>query len=438
MKKKVVRKSQRELTNILRLLTGPWACTGSFLDEMQRIYLERTSGISLSSEEMERFAAANSNGDGSAEEANYQVVNGVAIIDIIGPISQYMSWFTYYCGGVSTDWLMADIKQALADPNVSAIVLRNNSPGGAVHGTPDVANLIYSSRGVKQIYSFCEGMMCSADYWIGSAASKVFLSGPTNEVGSIGVIAKHVDRSQADKTAGLNVKVLTAGQYKGVGHPHGPLSADHEGILQAELDTLYTTFVDGVALYRGTDAATVINTMAEGRVFIGQQAIDAGLADGIMTLDELITMAARQGVMQMAVTAMGGRNSAESNKKEKVMTREEFEANHAALFAEVLAEGRSAGAAEAATAERARIAAVFSVPAVGHQDLIKAALTEGTTAEQLSLQILQAEKSQRDAHREGAEKGANKAVQDVEAPAAGTEESRALIAAAVQGGSVAA
>jgi signal peptide peptidase SppA len=404
---------------------------------MQRIYLERTSGIGLSMEDMERFSASAGGDSGASEEANYQVVNGVAILDIIGPISQYMSWFTYICGGCSTDWLAYDFKQALADPNVSSIILRTNSPGGAVHGTPDVANLIYNSRDIKPVYAFCEGMMCSAAWWIGSAASQVYLSGPTNEVGSIGVIAKHVDRSQADKAAGLDVKVMTAGKYKGVGHPHGPLSAEHENILQAELDTLYTTFIDATAQYRGVDAQAVIDTMGEGRIFIGQQAIDVGLADGMMSLDDLIQLAAEKGAMNLAVTtAMGGRASAESHTEERTMTREEFQANHAALFAEITSEARQAGATEAVTGERARLAAVLEVPAPGHQALVFAALVDGTTAEQLSLQILQAEKSQRDAHLKNTQEGKNAAVPETEAPDKGTEENRALIAAAVNGGSV--
>lgn len=432
--KKTTRKTQRELTNILRLLNGPWACTKSFLDEMQRIYLERTSGVGLSTEEMERFAASGSSSDTGSEETNYQVVDGVAVIDIIGPISQYMSWFTYICGGAATDWLMADYRQALADPNVSAIVLRVNSPGGAVHGTPDLANFILANRDAKPVYAFCEGMMCSAAYWIGSAASQVYLSGPTNEVGSIGVIAKHVDRSQADKNAGLNVSVLTAGRYKGVGHPHAPLSTEHQDILQAELDTLYTAFIDAVAQNRGIEAQAVINDMAEGRVFIGQQAINAGLADGMMTLDDVISMASQKGMMHMAVTAMGGRASAENNTEVKDMEREEFQANHAAIFAEILEEGRQAGATEAVTAERARMAAVLAVPAAGHADLVKAALTEGHTAEQLAHNILTAEQVQREAHLK-ASADSSKIVPAAEAPEKGTEEARAIIAAAVKGGS---
>ncbi len=119
------------------------------------------------------------------------------------------------------------------------------------------------------------------------------------------------------------------------------------------------------------------------------------------------------------------------------MDRATLQNEHAALFAEVLAEGRAAGAAEAVAEERARIAGVLAVPAVGHGSLVSAALTDGSTAEQLSLRILQAEQTQRDKHLEASAAGANKPVQASEAPAEGTEEARALIGAAVAAGSVA-
>jgi hypothetical protein len=118
------------------------------------------------------------------------------------------------------------------------------------------------------------------------------------------------------------------------------------------------------------------------------------------------------------------------------MTREELQTNHAPLFAEILEEGRQAGAAAALAEERTRVAAVLAVPAVGHSALVQTALTDGTTAERLSLRILQAEQTQRSQHLEDSA-AESRTVPGSEAAAAGTNETRALIAAAVTGGSVA-
>jgi len=122
------------------------------------------------------------------------------------------------------------------------------------------------------------------------------------------------------------------------------------------------------------------------------------------------------------------------------MTREELKTDHAALFAEILEEGKAAGRAEASgetlTAERARIAAILDVPAAGHGALVKTALIEGQSAEALSLTILKAEQTQRNKHLEDSASNANKPVPVADAPDAETETARALVAAAIQGGSI--
>ena len=126
----------------------------------------------------------------------------------------------------------------------------------------------------------------SAAYWIASAADKVIL-GESSFVGSIGVITAHVDYSKLDERMGVKVTIIKAGKYKAAGSPDSPLSKDDKDYIQSHIDYLYTLFVNGVARNRDMKAEQIINT--EARVFIGQQAIDAGLADEIGTLGTAVS-----------------------------------------------------------------------------------------------------------------------------------------------------
>jgi capsid assembly protease len=178
---------------------------------------------------------------------------------------------------------------ALGDPSVRAIVLAVHSPGGAVDGTQELARQVYAALRSKPIVAYAEGLMASAAYWIGAAADQVFLSSDTTELGSIGVVATHVDISKAEDARGIKTTEIVAGQYKRVASMYRPLSPLGRTTLQEQVDHVYAVFVEDVATFRRTTPDTVLRTMADGRIFLGRHAIAAGLADGKTTLDALVT-----------------------------------------------------------------------------------------------------------------------------------------------------
>lgn len=268
---------------LLDILTSPWAIIPAKLNEIQEIYFTHLRGEKIDIRGIEaRIGRKLEN-----EEQGYENIQGIGVIPVNGVIAKRMNLFSEISGGVSTQLVARDFKEAMNDRKVKAVLLDIDSPGGMVDGTQDLANLIYQSRGKKPIAAFTDGMMASAAYWIGSAADEIFISGDTTQVGSIGVVASHVDVSKAEEKAGMKTTEIVAGKYKRIASRYAPLSEEGKATLQEMVDYLYRVFIEDVAKHRGVTEEDALK-MADGKVFIGKQAKEIGLVDGIMNFDDLI------------------------------------------------------------------------------------------------------------------------------------------------------
>jgi signal peptide peptidase SppA len=219
---------------------------------------------------------------------NYSVQGDVGIIAIKGSLTNRDVWYNRYLGVTS----YADIRKALmyaASSDVKAIVLDIDSGGGAVSGVADAGNLIkLIDQSVKPIYSFTDGAMCSAAYWLGCSAREVYSSN-VSTVGSIGVIATHMEYSKALKEAGVGVTIVRAGEYKALANSLEPLSDKAKTQLQNQLNLAYQVFIEHVADCRKTTVNLCDANMAQGREFFGKEALAAGLVDGIETFDSMMS-----------------------------------------------------------------------------------------------------------------------------------------------------
>jgi signal peptide peptidase SppA len=220
---------------------------------------------------------------------NYSVQGDVGIIAIKGSLTNRDVWYNRYLGVTS----YADIRKALmyaASSDVKAIVLDIDSGGGAVSGVADAGNLIkLIDQSVKPVYSFTDGAMCSAAYWLGCSAREVYSSN-VSTVGSIGVIATHMEYSKALKDAGIGVTVVRAGEYKALANSVEPLSDKAKTQLQNQLNAAYSVFLEHVADCRNTTVNLCDANMAQGREFFGKEALAAGLVDGIETFDSTMNL----------------------------------------------------------------------------------------------------------------------------------------------------
>jgi len=395
------------MSKLIDIMNSPWAMTPTMLYEVRGIYETHLRGEKIDIAGVEARLGRELNN----ETKDYEVINGVAVIPVIGAIAKRMNLFSRISGGVSTELLGNQIEHALDDNSVKAIVLEIDSPGGTVDGTFDLADEVYSKRGNKPIVAFASGLMASAAYAIGSAADEIYISGATTTVGSIGVVATHVDVSAAEKSRGTKTTEITAGKYKRVSTQYEPLSKDGRADIQATVDYLYSIFVDRVALFRGVSTETVIEDMADGRLFIGQQAIDAGLVDGVSTLDALIenlSMGRSPEKVNSKMEAGAGDaleihtiiNQPEEVKEMSVntdITQEYVAEHHSDIAAAFRAEGAESGRTEGATAERERIQSVMSMSMAGHEELVQTLAFDGvTTGPEAAAKVLQAEKANKD------------------------------------------
>jgi len=187
-----------------------------------------------------------------------------------------------WSGMTGYDGIRQNLFAALDDPKVEAIVLDIDSPGGEVSGCFDLVDTIYALRGTKPIWAILNESAYSAAYAIASAADRIIVP-RTGGVGSIGVIAAHVDLSQALSTAGVKVTFITYGDFKADGHSELPLSEEALARFQSDITTMGELFTETVARNRNISAATVRGTQAA--TFMGEKGVALGLADEVAAPD---------------------------------------------------------------------------------------------------------------------------------------------------------
>ena len=210
----------------------------------------------------------------------------VAVIPIHGTLVRRTSGIEAESGLASYTGIAEQLDAALASPEIAAILLDIDSPGGESGGVFDLADRIRAASEVKPVWAVANDMAFSAAYALASAATRVFVA-RTGGVGSIGVIAMHVDQSVKDAQDGVRYTAVFAGERKNDLNPHEPISNEAHAVLKAEVDRIYDLFVETVARHRGLDANAVRAT--EAGLFFGPDAVATGLADAVGSLDDALT-----------------------------------------------------------------------------------------------------------------------------------------------------
>lgn len=208
------------------------------------------------------------------------VRDGVAIIPVIGPCFRYANLLTRVSGATSYGVLAQDITTALDNPDVHHLILMIDSPGGEVNGCAELAQLIYEAKQTKPITAYVSGDAASGAYWMASACSEIVVS-QTSGLGSIGVVG--VYRRDTDEQNTLEI-VSSQSPHKRLN-----LEDDQDRLrLQTRIDALADVFIQSIAQYRGIDPETVIADYGGGDLFIGEQAVQQGLADRLGSFEGLL------------------------------------------------------------------------------------------------------------------------------------------------------
>lgn len=228
--------------------------------------------------------------------------DGIALISISGTLVKKASWMDAESGLQSYEQVRTHLLDARDDSGIRGILLDVDSPGGEVGGLFDLADEVYAVREQKPCYAIANDEAFSAAYALASSAQRLFVT-RTGGVGSIGVIAVHMDQSGWDEKVGRKYTAVYAGARKNDFSTHQPLSDEARANLQGEVDRLYDMFVAAVARNRGLKPALIRNTDAG--LFWGEKAISAGLADQVGSFDDAlaaVTQAAK-GFRQARATA---------------------------------------------------------------------------------------------------------------------------------------
>lgn len=218
----------------------------------------------------------------------------IAFVPVMGTLMKQRSSM----GGTSTIQLRRDIRQAAADPNVSAILLGIESPGGATAGLYDLAADVQAAGKQKPVWSHIDDLTASAAYWIASQTSRIVANSPTAFVGSIGTIMTVYDQSGAAEQQGIKAMVFATGPLKGAGVPGSQVTPEQAAYFQGIVDGMQQHFDAAVRKGRGLTKAE-LETVRTGGVWKATDAQDLKLIDGIQplskTIDQLAAAAGQSG-----------------------------------------------------------------------------------------------------------------------------------------------
>ena len=204
----------------------------------------------------------------------------VALIDVTGLISYEPGGFLIAGRGNAVDDLVARLDKARKDPQVRAVILRINSPGGTVAATETMYREVmrFRSETSKPVVISMAEVAASGGYYLSLAGDKIFAQEATI-TGSIGVIIQTFNLSKGMSMIGLEARAVTSGPNKDMGNPFEPARESQYQLLQAIVNDFFESFESKVGERRKGLPSDWHTTVADGRIFTGRQALAVGLVD---------------------------------------------------------------------------------------------------------------------------------------------------------------
>lgn len=377
---------------IAEMVNSEWMLLPDVLKEVIGIYEAHWRGPKIDIAGIESrlgFSIVNDDDD------EIKISNGVAIVPITGVLINKGTMLTRFFGMTSMQEIGETLKLLANNDAVHTIILDIDSGGGTVSGTTELADLVHSISKSKKVVALANDLMASSALFIGSAANEVHISSDLARVGSIGIATVHTEYSKANEAAGIQITEIYTGKYKRMVTGSKPLSKEGKEYIQSSLEKMHTVFVERVAKYRGLPVEKIFNT--EAKVFIGNEGIEAGLVDGVSTLDELIKkLSATDGVPGMDSNISANYKEGDqdmANAKEGISPVKHENVKHNTIVVDDV-NAISESYAKGVKAETVRIKGIEAHSMPGHEDLITEMKFDGkTTPDQAAVKILTAEKA---------------------------------------------
>lgn len=260
----------------------PWAILPSKLAAIVEMLTLRANGEHLTDDEIQARIGS------GPPTRQPQTTNTVAILPLYGVLVQRATIFTKMSGATTLDEWSQAFQAAMANPQIGAVVIDIDSPGGSTDGVTELAAEIRDARGIKPIVAVANTLAASAAYWIGAQADE-FVASPSAAVGSIGVYAVHEEVSRLQEMAGITTTIMRAPAAKAEGNPWEPLTEEARAAIQARVEESYGMFVADVAQGRGVSESAVRSGYGQGRVLSAAGALAAGMADRVEAFEDTLT-----------------------------------------------------------------------------------------------------------------------------------------------------
>lgn len=218
----------------------------------------------------------------------------VAVIGVNGPIVSGEAPefdFTGLTAVAASGSIARLIRQAARDPQVKAILLRVDSPGGSVIGSDEIYHALKQAN--KPVVVYMGALAASGGYYVSMAADHI-VAHPDTLTGSIGVISEFTNIEGLYEKLGLKSTVIKSGEFKDFGNPTSPFTEEDRKLWQAVIDETYESFVRIIADNRGMTVEEV-KRLADGRIYTGRQAYSLKLVDQLGYFEDAVNEAASRG-----------------------------------------------------------------------------------------------------------------------------------------------
>jgi capsid assembly protease len=235
--------------------------------EAAQVWLEQLQRVS----KIESKRAAEIWGQ-AIELPSMRIESGVAIIPIHGAVAQNVGGFEKLFGMVDLRDVATELREAMADESVNAIVFDIDSPGGTYNGTPELAEQIAAAN--KPTFAFSAGVAASAAYMIASACDNV-LASPSATIGQVGTVAIYQSIAKALKAEGVEITVIASDSLKTAGNPLVEMTPEHFEFLKARIMQATEVFRGFVSEHR----PAIQEADLHGQYYFGSEAQKTGFID---------------------------------------------------------------------------------------------------------------------------------------------------------------
>lgn len=217
--------------------------------------------------------------------------NKVAVISIEGTIQMSSPDGSFVSTEATTPKDFKNkIEQAVKDDSVKAIVLYINSPGGSVVASEEISAAIKKAKKEKPVVAWLGEIATSGGYFVASASDYI-VADPASITGSIGVISIFPEYSRLFEKIGLNMTVIKAGKYKDFSTGFRPLTEEEKAMMEELIYETYELFIKEVSENRNL-SEDYVKSVAEGRIYSGNKAVELKLADEVGSFDDAVKKAA--------------------------------------------------------------------------------------------------------------------------------------------------